>query len=135
MKVPHLLKQVIAIAGLAAFFAPTYNLRADDVNNLIEFVLDSSPQEQSKLAEYNKSSPKKANKSAQKTSAKGNAKPAAPTLETPENLLFDAAAKLPNDIKGNYIYGTVTFKAVRQLGEEPYIQFGSKNGRISQVSG
>ncbi len=100
------------------------------VNNLIEFVLESSPQEQTKLADYNKSSPPKASKSTKKAPPKSKAKITAPILEIPENLLFDAAAKLPKDIQGKYIYGTVTFKAVGQYDAEPHIQFSSKNGRI-----
>jgi len=43
---------------------------------------------------------------------------------------LDAAAKFPDDIQGKYIYGTVTFKAVRNYEGEPYIQFSSKNRRI-----
>jgi hypothetical protein len=48
----------------------------------------------------------------------------------PESELLDASAKFPKDIQGKYIYGTVTFKAVRQYESEPHIQFSSKNGRI-----
>ena len=101
-----------------------------EVNNLIETIIQASPSEREKLESYKKSIAKKPKKSAKKSEAPSKVAAIAPDMGIPESQLLDASAKFPNNIQGNFIYGTVTFKAVRQLGEEPYIQFGSKNGRI-----
>lgn len=122
----------ITIASLLVFSSHPVlrSVHADEVNDLIETILQASPSEREKLETYNKSIAKKQKKSAKKSEATSNVSAIAPDMGIPESQLLDASAKFPNDIQGNYIYGTVTFKAVRQLGEEPYIQFGSKNGRI-----
>ena len=122
----------ITIASLLVFFSHPIlrSVHADEVNDLIETILQASPTEREKLKSYNKSIAKKPKKSAKKSETTSKISDKAPDMEIPESQLLDAAAKFPNDIQGNYIYGTVTYKAVRQLGEEPYIQFGSKNGRI-----
>lgn len=101
-----------------------------EVNNLIETIIQASPSEREKLESYKKSIAKKPKKSAKKSEAPSKVAAIAPDMGISESQLLDASAKFPNNIQGNFIYGTVTFKAVRQLGEEPYIQFGSKNGRI-----
>jgi hypothetical protein len=101
-----------------------------EVNNLIETIIQASPSEREKLESYKKSIAKKPKKNTKKSEATSKISAIASDMRIPESQLLDASAKFPNNIQGNYIYGAVTFKAVRQLGEEPYIQFGSKNGRI-----
>jgi hypothetical protein len=132
MKPTQLLKQAVAIAAFSVLYAPAHNLRADDVNNLIETILESSPAERAKVENYSNST--KSKKSKTVTNATKNAAVQkdnlVPSMGIPESELLDAAAKFPDDIKGKYIYGTVTFKAVRQYESEPHIQFSSKNRRI-----
>ena len=132
MKTSRIIKQAIAIAGFAVIYAPAHNLRADDVNNLIETILESSPAERAKVENYNNSTKSKKSKTVANATKKASVQKDSlvPSMGIPESELLDASAKFPKDIQGKYIYGTVTFKAVRQYESEPHIQFSSKNGRI-----
>jgi hypothetical protein len=132
MKPSRIIKQAIAIAGFAFIYAPAHNLRADDVNNLIETILESSPAERAKVENYSNSTKSKKSKTVTNATKKAAAQKDSlvPSMGIPESQLLDASAEFPKDIQGKYIYGTVTFKAVRQYKSEPHIQFSSKNRRI-----
>ena len=129
MKKQTLLKTAVAVLGFALLANPT-QVRADDVDNLINTILEVSPAERTKLESYNKSVAKKTKTSAKKLEPNIKAQSLVPDMGIPESQLLDAAAKFPEDIQGKYIYGTVTFKAVRNYEGEPHIQFSSKNRRI-----
>jgi hypothetical protein len=129
MKKQTLLKTAVAVLGFAILANPT-QVRADDVDNLINTILEVSPAERTKLESYNKSVAKKPKTSAKKLEPNSKAQSLVPDMGISESQLLDAAAKFPDDIQGKYIYGTVTFKAVRNYEGEPYIQFSSKNRRI-----
>jgi hypothetical protein len=98
-----------------------------EVNDLINTILQVSPSERTKLESYNKSTARKGKK---KAAAKSKPQSLVPDMGIPESQLLDAAEKFPKDIQGKYIYGTVTFKALRNYEGEPHIQFSSKNRRI-----
>jgi hypothetical protein len=98
-----------------------------EVNDLINTILQVSPSERAKLETYNKSTARKGTK---KAAAKSKPQSLVPDMGIPESQLLDAAEKFPKDIQGKYIYGTVTFKALRNYEGEPHIQFSSKNRRI-----
>jgi hypothetical protein len=115
---------ILGISTLAIFASEA------EVNNLINTILQLSPAERAKLESYNKSAAKKPKKSAKKSEATSKTQSIVPDMEIPESQLLDAAAKFPEDIRGKYIYGTVTFKALRNFEGEPHIQFSSKNRRI-----
>lgn len=129
MKKQNLLKTAVAVLGFA-ILANATQVRADDVDNLINTILEVSPAERTKLESYNKSVAKKTKTSAKKLEPNIKAQSLVPNMGIPESQLLDAAAKFPDDIQGKYIYGTVTFKAVRNYEGEPHIQFSSKNRRI-----
>jgi hypothetical protein len=114
------------------FVISTLTLFANEpeVNDLINTILQVSPAERAKLESYNKSGAKKPKKSAKKPEPKSKSQSLVPDMGIPESQLLDAAAKFPEDIQGKYIYGTVTFKALRNYEGEPHIQFSSKNRRI-----
>lgn len=132
MKPSRLISQAIALTGFAILWNPANKLHADDVNNLIETILESSPAERAKVENYNNSTKSKKSKTVANATKKAAAQKDSlvPSMGIPESELLDASAKFPKDIRGKYIYGTVTFKALRQYESEPHIQFSSKNGRI-----
>lgn len=115
---------ILAISTLTLF------ANEAEVNDLINTILQVSPAERTKLESYNKSVAKKPKTSSKKLEPKSKAQSLVPDMGIPESQLLDAAAKFPEDIQGKYIYGTVTFKAVRNITGEPHVQFASKNGRI-----
>lgn len=115
---------ILAISTLTLF------ANEAEVNDLINTILQVSPAERTKLETYNKSVAKKPKTSSKKLEPKSKAQSLVPDMGIPESQLLDAAAKFPEDIQGKYIYGTVTFKVVRNYEGEPHIQFSSKNRRI-----
>lgn len=127
------LKKILEMLCLPlALGTTTLSLNANEaeVNNLIKTILQASPSEREKLESYKTSVAQKAKKAAKKPEAGSQGKSTVPEMGIPASQLLDATAKFPKDIQGKYIYGTVTFKALRQYESEPHIQFSSKNGRI-----
>lgn len=121
MKPNRIIKQAIAIAGFAILCAPTTQLRADDVNDLIGTILDASPKERASAAKYK---PSKTKSTAKKT------KSAIPNMGIPDSEVFDVAAKLPPDSIGKYVFGKVTLKTVSQTPNGEWsIPLFAKNGR------
>lgn len=114
MKPNRIIKQAIAIAGFTILCAPTTQLRADDVNDLIGTILDASPTQKKQAAKFKKS----------------KAAPAVPDMGIPKDQIFDVSAKFPNDMVGKYVDGYLTQKSMeaKPTGEVG-IHFVSKNGR------
>ena len=110
-------------------FATIQTIRADEVNDLIETILEASPQERAKVAKYQAASTKK-KAPAKKQKPTAQAKPVVPDLGIPDDQVFDAAAKFPKDIVGKYIYGAVTLKSIFGQNGEAEINLTAKNGRM-----
>ena len=68
MTLSRIIKQAIAIAGFTFIYTPAHNLQADDVNNLIETILESSPAERAKVDNYSNSTKNKKSKNYVKVS-------------------------------------------------------------------
>ena len=120
MKKQNLLKTAVAVLGIALLANPS-QIRADDVNDLIGTILDASPKEKAKAAKYKTS---KAKPSSSKT------KSGIPDMRIPDSEVFEAAAKLPPDAIGKFVYGKVTLKTVsRKETGEWSIPLYAKNGR------
>lgn len=125
MKPNHIITKSIAIAGFAFLYAPAHNLRADDVNNLIETILEASPETKARVTTHIKTNnkPLKENKETKK-------KDDVPDLHIPEDLKFEASSKLPKDCRGKYIYGIVKINYISTSDEDFYMTFVSpKNNR------
>jgi len=121
---------LIAVATLAFANIPT--IHADEVNDLIETILEASPQERAKVAQYQSASTKKKAPAKKQTPA-AQAKPLVPDLGIPDDQVFDAAAKFPKDIVGKYIYGPVTLKSIFNQNGEAEISLTAKNMRSFQL--
>ncbi len=117
----------LALATMA--FATTQNIRADEVNDLIETILEASPKERAKVASYQAASTKKKAPPKKKTIT-AESKPVVPDLGIPDDQVFDAAAKFPKDIVGKYIYGPVTLKSIFGQNGEAEIGLTAKNMRM-----
>jgi len=123
--------------AIALFLLPALRLQANEekVNNLIATILEASPQERAKFESYKKTLPKRSPRQATAPSSTTKQTPQAssslvPNMGVPESEVLDASAKFPKDIRGKYVWGTVTFKALRNYEGEPFILFTSKNGRM-----
>ena len=117
----------LALATLA--FATIQTIRADEVNDLIETILEASPKERAKVASYQAASTKKKAPPKKKTTT-AESKPVVPDLGIPDDQVFDAAAKFPKDIVGKYIYGPVTLKSIFGQNGEAEIGLTAKNMRM-----
>lgn len=117
----------LALATMA--FATIQTIRADEVNDLIETILEASPKERAKVASYQAASTKKKAPTKKKTTT-AESKPLVPDLGIPDDQVFDAAAKFPKDIVGKYIYGPVTLKSIFGQNGEAEINLTAKNGRM-----
>jgi len=127
MKNQTLLKAAVAVVGFAILASPSKVL-ADDVNDLIGTILESSPKERAKVASYQSANTKK-KAPAKKQATAAQSKPVVPDLGIPDDQVFDAAAKFPKDIVGKYIYGPVTLKGIYGQNGEAEIHITSKNMR------
>jgi hypothetical protein len=117
----------LALATMA--FAAIPPSLADEVNDLIETILEASPQERAKVANYQSANTKKKAPAKKKTTPAAESKPVVPDLGIPDDQVFDAAAKFPKDIVGKYIYGPVTLKSIFGQNGEAEIHITSKNMR------
>ena len=117
----------LALATMA--FATIQTIRADEVNDLIETILEASPKERAKVASYQAASTKKKAPPKKKTTT-AESKPVVPDLGIPDDQVFDAAAKFPKDIVGKYIYGPVTLKSIFGQNGEAEIGLTAKNMRM-----
>jgi hypothetical protein len=117
----------LALATMA--FAAIPPSLADEVNDLIETILEASPQERAKVANYQSAHTKKKAPAKKKTTPAAESKPVVPDLGIPDDQVFDAAAKFPKDIVGKYIYGPVTLKSIFGQNGEAEIHITSKNMR------
>jgi hypothetical protein len=92
---------------------------ADEADDLINKILQSSPTENAKAKSY-KSHAVASKKS---TTAPSN------SLGIPESQLLEASAKFTGDVNGKYIYGPVTLKSIKNDMGEPAIHLTAKNMR------
>jgi len=95
--------------GIASF------LKADEMNDLIGEVLQSSPSARAKVAKY-------------PSVHKGKSTPI-PNIGIPDSEVMEASSKFPNDFVGKYIYGTLIFKGMDEVEGEPSIMFDATNRR------
>ena len=96
--------------------------KADEMQDLISTVIEASPVEKAKAVQFTK----KKTKSKSSSSRKGTS---IPNLGIPEDQLLEASSKFPKDFVGKYIYGTLDFRGVSELEDEPGIFFYALNGR------
>jgi hypothetical protein len=95
---------------------------SDDVNDLIETILEASPQQRAKVASYKKVQPK--------SSSSRPRKAAVPNMGIPANKLLEVGSKFPKNPEGFYIYGPVTLKTIsREETGEPCLPLWSRNAR------
>jgi hypothetical protein len=123
------MKPITFLALAAMAFAAIPPSLADEVNDLIETILEASPQERAKVAKYQAASTKKKAPPKKKTTT-AESKPLVPDLGIPDDQVFDAAAKFPKDIVGKYIYGPVTLKSIFGQNGEAEIGLTAKNMRM-----
>jgi hypothetical protein len=97
-------------------------VKADEIQDLIGTVIDASPTEKANATRITKKMPK----SKSSTSSKGAT---IPNLGIPEDQLLEASSKFPKDFVGKYVYGTIEFRGVSELEDEPGIMFDALNGR------
>jgi hypothetical protein len=108
--------------------------QADDVDNLIETILDSSPSARAGAESYAAQAakrnppPKTPKKKEPKTAAP---KPSIPVLQIPDEDLLEVSAKFPKNIIGKYVYGPVTIEdfVVCEWDDSAFIVFFAKNLR------
>jgi hypothetical protein len=106
----------------------------DKISNLIETILDASPQARAKAESYAATAakrnppPKTPKKKELKTAAP---KPSIPVLQIPEEDLLEVSAKFPNNIIGKYVYGPVTIDdfQIYEWDDSAFIGFFAKNMR------
>jgi hypothetical protein len=108
--------------------------QADDVDNLIETILDSSPSARAGAESYAAQAAKR--NPPPKTPKKKEPKPAAPkpsipVLQIPEEDLLEVSAKFPKNIIGKYVYGPVTIDdfQIYEWDDSAFIGFVAKNLR------
>ena len=130
----HLLLKTITAACLLGLAILTPSAQADDVDNLIETILDSSPSARAGAESYaaqaakRNSTPKTLKKNAPKTATP---KPSIPVLQIPEEDLLEVSAKFPKNIIGKYVYGPVTIDdfQIYEWDDSAFIGFFAKNLR------
>lgn len=112
----------IATAILLALFFAAVPVRADEVNDLIETILDASHKQRAAASSYQKVKSKS-------TSSKPR-KAAVPNMGIPESKLLEVGSKFPKNPEGFYVYGPVTLKTMRlEDTGEPCLPLWSRNGR------
>lgn len=128
--------RVIIVALLAAGLGITMNLKSDDIDNLVQVVknkkdqvndlistiLAVSPQERAKAARFKMS---RNSRSKQSQTAQSSV----PNLAIPDNQLLNVDEKFPKDYVGKYVYGRVSFKSIKQEGNDAKIQFSAAGYR------
>lgn len=131
----HLRLKTITAACLLGLAISMASAQADDVDNLIETILDSSPSTRAGAESYAAQAAKRT-PPPQKTPKKKEPKPAAPkpsipVLQIPEEDLLDVSAKFPKNYIGKYVYGTVTMDdfQVSDDDDSAFIGFFAKNLR------
>lgn len=111
-----------ATAILMALFFAAGHVRADEVNDLIETILEASPKQRAAVSSYKKVKPKSASSKPRKA--------AVPNMGIPESKLLEVGSKFPKNAEGFYVYGPVTLKTMRlEETGEPCLPLWSRNGR------
>jgi hypothetical protein len=106
---------------LAYLYTPVPQCYADDVNDLIETILDSSPKQRAYASKFKNS---EGQKSKEKT------KSTVPNMGVPESQLLEVNSKFPKDAIGKFVYGPVSFKQITQEGDDTKIGFTAKGYRM-----
>jgi hypothetical protein len=128
----HLRLLTITAACLFSLAIPIPFAQADDVDNLIETILETSPATRAKAesyaAETAKPTPTPKNPK-KKTSAAP--KPSIPVLQIPEEYLLEVSSKFPKNYIGKYVYGPVTMDdfQISNDDDSAFIGFFAKNLR------
>ena len=94
---------------------------ADDVDNLVEVILKTSPTERKKAASYLQSKQPVKNKRESKPAKDSPPSSVVPSLEISENKIYDVSAKFPQDIIGKYVSGSVKINYVSPLESDFYM--------------
>ena len=102
---------------------------ADDVDNLVEVILKTSPTERKKAESYLQSKHPVKNKRESKPAKDSSPSSVVPSLEIPENEIYDVSAKFPKDIIGKYVSGSVKINYVSPLESDFYMTFSASNNR------
>lgn len=105
----------------------THTLRADETADLMQTILQASPTERAKAQKMASSSPRKSSGSKKATVSNSSL---VPNLGIPESQLLEASSKFPKDFVGKYVYGPVSFKLIRQEGNDVCIGFTAKGYRM-----
>ena len=117
MKYPSV--KILLTVFCVSIFSPKV-CRADEVNDLIQTILEVSPQERAKTTKYKTVKPKVNN----------SKKSIVPDLRIPDNQVLDASIKFPNEFAGKYVYGPVSFRGIMEMEGEQGIMFNGKNNRM-----
>jgi hypothetical protein len=105
---------------------------ADEVNDLIETILETSPATRAKAESYAAETAKRTptpKNPKKKTSAAP--KPSIPVLQIPEEDLLEVSSKFPKNYIGKYVYGPVTMDDFQTYNDDDsaFIGFFAKNLR------
>ena len=112
---------IMLLVTLALLCVPVPQIYADDVNDLIETILDASPKQRAYASKF---------KPSKRQSTKGQAKSTVPNMGIPESQLLEVNSKFPKDSIGKFVYGPVSFKQIRQEGNDTLIGFTAKGYRM-----
>jgi hypothetical protein len=123
-----MIKKILLLNFLNIFISLQVAL-ADDVDNLVEVILKTSPTERKKAEYYLQSEKTLKNKSESKPEKKSSPSSITPSLEIPDDQIFDVSAKFPKDIIGKYVSGSVKINYVSPLESDFYMTFSASNNR------
>ena len=108
--IPRLRVLTAAVACLLVLSLSHPKIRADEVNNLIETVLEASPTARARAESYAAEAAKRtpAKKTPEKNEPQAaDPKRSVPTLQNPEEDLLEVSSKFPKNMIGKYVYGPV----------------------------
>ena len=132
--IPRLRVLTAAVACLLVLSLSHPKIRADEVNNLIETVLEASPTARARAESYAAEAAKRtpAKKTPEKNEPQAaDPKRSVPTLQIPEEDLLEVSSKFPKNMIGKYVYGPVILDdfQVYQYDDSAFIGFFAKNLR------
>ena len=115
-------KYIVFTLLISTLVVPTNGI-CEEVNDLIETILESSPKQRANVSSYKKVQ-----------SAGGGNRPrraTVPNMGIPASKLLEVGAKFPKNTEGFYVYGPVTLKTVRREETgELCLPLWSRNGRL-----
>ncbi len=123
-----------AVVCLLVLYPLPLGVRADEVNNLIETILEASPTARAGAASYSAEAAKRT--PAKKTPDKKEPPTAAPkrsvpTLQIPGEDLLEVSSRFPKNYIGKYVYGPVILHDYQayEYDDSALIGFTAKNWR------